>query len=121
MPNNGKSFRELLKEAVDVRPGGILVGVVKETDPLKIQVLSDAKLLLTESNLYIPRRMRKYTVDAYIDGSTASAGETAHSHSLNGWRRLTIDGSLKANDIVYLLSFDRGALYFVVDLKDGDD
>lgn len=108
MANAGRSLRALLKDAVDVRQNGLLTGVVKKESPLEIQVESDSQLLLTESNLYVPRRMQSYSIDAQIEtgGATSAA-------------RITFDAGLKAGDVVYLLSFDKGAVYFVLDLVNG--
>lgn len=106
MANAGRSLRELLKDAVDVRQNGLLTGIVKKASPLEIQVESDSQLLLTESNLYVPRRMQAYTLDAEIEDS----GGTTSAVSI------TFDAGLKVGDEVYLLSFDKGAVYFVLDL-----
>lgn len=121
MADSGKSLRALIKEAVDVRPNGVLIGVVEVESPLRIRVKSDSKLYLTESNLYIPRWMQKHTLTVTIEGSTGSGGGDSHRHGLGGTRKLTVDNRLRKDDEVYLLSFDKGALYYVLDLVKGDD
>ena len=114
MPNAEVSLREILKKAVHVPQSGILTGSVKKASPLKIQVDSDAQLLLTESNLYVPRWLKRHTLSVDIHG-TDSEGD-----SLGGRRTMTVYNALKKGDQVYLLSYNDGALYFVIDLVEGD-
>ena len=114
MPNQHVSLREMLKDAVHVPDNGILIGVVQKASPLKIQVLSDAQLLLTESNLYVPRWLKTHTLTVNIHGSD-SEGD-----SLGGTRTMTVYNALRKGDQVYLYSYNDGALYFVIDLVEGD-
>ena len=51
------SLRELIAKAAGVRSSGVIVGQVTKADPLEIQVLNDAKLVLTESNVYVPKHL----------------------------------------------------------------
>lgn len=111
MPEAGKSLRALLKDAVDVRQNALLVGVVKSAEPLEIQVASDSQLLLTESNLYVPRSLQKHTLKVALADAD---GQNPVDHLL------TIEGGLQAGDEVYLLSFDKGQTYFVIDLTKGE-
>ena len=115
MPNSNVSLRELLKKAVHIPEDAVLVGTVKKASPLEIQVESDAQLLLTETNLYVPRRLKKHKLTVEIHGSDSDGD------SLGGKRTVTVYAGLKKDDRVYLLSYNDGALYFVIDLVEGDD
>ncbi|MDD3029890.1 MAG: DUF2577 domain-containing protein [Alphaproteobacteria bacterium] len=120
MSSGGKSIREMLKAAVDVRTASVLHGVVVSASPVKIQVTSDAKLLLTESNLFIPEHLTDHQVKISVSGGSGSTSSNdGHSHSVSGVSfsnaTMTIKNALQANDEVYLLSFNRGQLYYVLD------
>ena len=86
------------------------MGTVKKTGPLEIQVMSDAQLLLTETNLYVPRWLTDHMLDVEIYGMDSDGD------SLTGKRKMKVFNALKKGDMVYLLSYEDGALYFVVDL-----
>ena len=94
------SLREVLKRAMDVRPAQVITGTVTSASPLEIQAESDAKLLLDEDDLFVPQALTDHTVKIRFDGTTAEA---------------KIYNGLKKGDEVYLLEYDRGALYFVLD------
>lgn len=110
MPNRRSSLREMLKDAVHVPTSAVLVGTVKKESPLQIQVMSDAQLLLTETNLYVPRWLKTHNLSVNIHGSDSDGD------SLSGTRTMTVYNALKKGDVVYLLSYNDGELYFVVDL-----
>lgn len=101
------SLRELLALAVPSNTTGIVVGKVMKTSPLEIQVFNDAKLVVTESNVFVPDHLTNYSVSIHISG-------TIDGHSI-GTRSCTVNNALKKGDEVYMLSYENGSLYFVLD------
>lgn len=105
------SIRELLQKSLDMRPSNMVQGVVKSLSPLEIQVLNDAELLVTESNVFVPRHLTNYEVDIQLAGSIA--GEYI------GRRKATVYNGLKKDDMVYMFAYNRGALYYILDKVGG--
>ena len=103
MADKGKSLRALINECVEMRPCYVLLGTVTKASPLEIQVASDSKLLLDEDNLYLPEHLTKRSVRISL-----SVGDHYASS-------MTLDNALRKGDKVYLLSFDRGQLYYILD------
>lgn len=129
----------------------VVMGKVVSASPLKIQVVNDDKLLLSENLLCVPRHLSDYTTTCDItlgDGSLSSqtktdgahphgpsgehgghtsgdgshshpATEGAHSHSLSTFNiygaTIKVHNALKAGETVYLLSFNEGKKYYVLD------
>lgn len=101
------SLRELLALAVPMKNIEIVIGKVTKTSPLEIQVSNDAKLIVTESNVFVPRHLTDYSVDIYLSG-------TIDGHAI-GKRSGKIYNALQKGDDVYMLAYENGALYFVLD------
>lgn len=101
------SLRELMREAVGIRTCSVVVGTVTSVSPIEIKVANDAKLILTESNVYVPKHLTNYTVSIKISGSI-------DGHSI-GTRECEVKNALKKGDEVYLLSYEEGSQYFVLD------
>lgn len=101
------SLRELLAKAVPGEKAEIVIGTVTKTSPLEIQVSNDAKLVVTDSNAFVPRHLTDYSVSIYLSGSI-------DGHSI-GTRSGKIYNGLKRGDQVYMLAYQNGALYFVLD------
>lgn len=119
MNSKNMSLKQLLKAAVDARPSGIIVGAVRRVNPLEIQAANDSKLILTESNTFVPKWLTNFTVSASASGSTGyESSPESHRHSFS-ISSITINNGLKAGDSVYLLSFERGQLYYVLDRVEG--
>ena len=102
------SLRELMRTAVGIRTATIVTGKVTKTSPLTIGVDNDANLVLTEDdNLYVPKHLTDYSVSIYLSDSI-------DGHSI-GTRSGKIYNALKNGDKVYLLAYEEGSLYFVLD------
>lgn len=101
------SLRELMRAAVGIRTASIITGKVTDTDPIEISVDNDPKLVLDEDNVFIPKHLTDYTVSIHISG-------TIDGHTI-GTRTCKVKNGLEEGDKVYLLSYDEGALYFVLD------
>lgn len=98
------SLRELIAQAAqNGKPPGIIIGKVASVDPLEIQVPTDAKLLLTDSNLRVPKHLTNYDVRIRLTG-----GEDVLYPAI-------IYNGLEKGDEVYLLQYEGGQLYFVLD------
>ena len=101
------SLRELMREAVGIRTSTVVTGTVTKTSPIEAVVDNDAKLVLTEDNLYVPKHLTDYSVSIYLSGSI-------DGHSI-GTRSGKIYNGLHVGDKVYLLSYEEGSLFFVLD------
>lgn len=100
----------------------VVLGVVKSTDPLSVQVLNDEKLLLNESILYVPEHLKDYETEVTLHewktedraGGGGEAAFASHNHDITGRKKVTIHNALKTGDQVHLLSFAKGKQYFVL-------
>lgn len=79
---------------------GVITGAVISTSPLNIQAANDAKFVLTGGNLCIPKHLTNYTTPCEIDGAMTT---------------ITIKNELQVGDIVYMLSFNEGKKYYILD------
>lgn len=95
------SLKEMLSKLLDVRTAKIVTGKVMSTSPLEIKADNDPRLVITESNCFIPAGLTDYDISIKIPG--------------DGTKECTIKGKLKYGDQIYMLSVDRGALYFLLD------
>lgn len=139
-------FQGMIPESVNV-----VMGKVVSMSPLKIQVVNDDKLLLSENLICVPRHLSDYTTTCDItlgkgsinsmtqndgahphgpsgthgghtsgDGSHSHPGsEGAHVHSLSTFNiygaTIKVHNALKVGETVYLLSFNEGKKYYVLD------
>jgi len=78
----------------------LLQGHVVSTSPLRIRVTGDAKLIISETSLVIPKHLTDYTVPCTIEGSTVT---------------LEFKNSIMQGDIVHLISLQNGKKYYVLD------
>ena len=78
----------------------MIQGTVISTSPLRIQMVNDAKLVITETSAILPQHLTDYTVACVIDGASSS---------------VKICNALKAGDTVHLLSLQGGKKYYVLD------
>ena len=122
-------FQEMIPESV-----GVVRGKVVSASPLKIQVINDDKLLLSENLLCVPKHLTDYTTTCDLllgSGSLGSqtktdgqhgghlSGDGSHSHSLASFNiysaTLKVHNALKLGETVYLLSFNEGKKYYILD------
>lgn len=99
--NNPSSLKALL-QSMAVESMAILHGKVTSPNPLKIQIANDAKLVLGENILCLPKHLSTYK--ATVDISGVASGVT-----------MTVYNALQEGDKVYILSFNHGKKYFVLD------
>ncbi len=101
------SLRELLQKASGIRTAAVVTGKVTNASPIEITADNDAKLVLTDDDLFIPRHLTDYSVSIHLSGTIGGYSIGTHSG--------TIHNALKKGDEVYLLAFDNGSQYFVLD------
>jgi len=136
-PNEDTSLKQMFQGMV---PEGATVveGTVVSGSPLKIRIENDDKLVVSGSVVIVPWHLTDYktTVDVvlgggsissqtYVDGSHShtcspgSTGETPHQHALQSFNiygaTMTVYNALKTGEKVWLLKFNTGKKYFVLD------
>lgn len=140
-------FQGMVPEAME-----ILQGKVISASPLKIQVVNDEKLVLTENIICLPRHLSDYTTTIDIQlgkgsiNSVTRSGQGTHPHGSSGQHgghtggdgshshpasegshvhnvatfnisgaTMTVYNALKVGETVYLLSFNHGKKYYILD------
>lgn len=111
MPNNGKSLKSALRQLVNTRTATVLTGTVTGVNPLTIQVTNDAKLELDEDDLFVPQYLSDRKVDVSISITTDTGTYSTDT--------MQFKNALKKGEEVYLLCFDGGQLYYVLDRTGG--
>ena len=91
----------------------VLQGVVQSASPLKIQVAGDAKLTVGPHNVYLPRHLTDYDTEVTIEWETEEAA--GHKHAVEGRKKIRVHNALKTGEKVYLLAFNHGKQYYVLD------
>lgn len=120
-PQEATSFKQLFQGMV---PEGTTVvsGRVVGTGPLKIQIENDSKLVVSGSVVLVPRLLTDWSAAVDISlgkGSISSqtdGGQNLRSFSISG-ATMTVHNALKVGDEVYLLSFNGGKNYLIIDRK----
>lgn len=86
----------------------VLQGIVKSTDPLKIQMVNDEKLEIGPNITYIPKHLTDHetVVDISQDDEFGAISYRA---------TVTVYNALKIGERVHLLSFKHGKQYYVLD------
>ncbi len=82
----------------------IMQGTVISTDPLKVQMTNDEKLITSERITIVPEHLSDYSVKAEFEGTEIT---------------LTVYNALSAGDTVYVLSLNNGKLYYILDRVKG--
>lgn len=119
---------------------GVVEGTVTNADPLEITLTNDAKMILSSNSLIVPEHLTEHKIEADImvaDGAlyapTGAENENGehehpgiaksgkHAHELKGFQitggRIILHTGLKAGEIVYLLSYNNGKKYYVLDRR----
>lgn len=101
------SLRQMFQSMVP-DPVAVIQAVVISTNPLMVQAVNDDKLVLGSGLLCVPAHLSDYTVTVDISGGGGSAIKGAV---------MTVRQSLRAGDRLYLLSFNHGKKYYILDRK----
>lgn len=116
------SLKGIFQDLASVGASEVILGQVKSTSPLSVQVLNDEKLLLNESILYVPEHLKDYQTEMTLiewktEEKSGGGGEAAfesHDHDIKGRKKVIIHNALKTGDMVHLLSFAKGKQYFIL-------
>jgi hypothetical protein len=104
----------------------IIRGTVISSAPLKIQVINDDKLVLTENIICLPCHLSDYSTkcdiklcDGTIDSQTQNNGEPLHIHKQDTFSiynaEIKVYNALNVGEKVYILSFNHGKKYYILD------
>lgn len=105
MDNQTPTGLKQLFQSICPEGAGVLEGMVASAAPLKIVLANDAKMVLGENSLIVPRHLTEYQLLVDVpDGGTGS-------------KKITVRNSLKPGEAVYLLAFNKGKKYYVLDRK----
>lgn len=121
----GESEKTSLKQILQGMVGEdaeVLQGIVKQANPLKIQIINDDKLLIGPNVTYVPWHLTDYKTEVTIQweteeksGGSGEAAYESHKHGIAGRKKITIHNALKVGEKVHILSFNHGKQYFVLD------
>jgi len=115
------SLKELLQ---GMTPDSVelMRGTVTQASPLKIQMEGDPKHIITDRITVVPRHLTNYTTTCTInwvsDNRSGGSGYDAfasHNHGITGTKPITINNALVVGDVVYVLSLNKGKLYYILD------
>lgn len=119
---------------------GVVEGTVTKASPLEITLTNDAKMILTANSLIVPEHLTDHEIGADImtaggslnalTGAESEKGEHEHPgvgksgghvHGLKGFQltggKIILHTGLKEGEIVYLLSYNNGKKYYVLDRR----
>ena len=118
---------------------GVVEGTVTKESPLEITLINDSKMKLSRNSLVLPEWLTDWKkkadivlADGSIDSKTGKepgvgshaghiAGDGSHVHELKTFNiykaNITVYNHLKVGDMVYLLSFNEGKQYYILDRK----
>lgn len=106
----------------------VIEGTVASASPLKITLVNDAKMILTANSLIVPRHLTNYNTSIsggniqnyyYVgsgENSSTSPVNPPHVHAV-GKINVTVYNALAVGETVYLLAFNNGKQYYVLDRK----
>ena len=121
-----ESLKALIQSLFPELPG-VIEGTVAKENPLQVTLVNDAKMTLGENSLIVPRYLTDFKVKVdlqkdkgTLDSRTFESG--THSHALESFDLhngvMTVRNRLKKGDKVYLLQFNGGKKYFILDKKE---
>lgn len=105
-------IKKVAVKAVEAgKPAAIVIGKVTNVSPLKINV--EQKLTLTSAQLILTKNVTNYSINVAID--TATSESEAHSHKIEGTKKITIKNGLVVGEKVVLLREQGGQRFIVLD------
>lgn len=114
-----EAFQGLIPDSMAVQQATVI-----SESPLKIKMVNDEKLMPGENLLIVPRHLSKYKtkVDLNIGDEGNITGTATGSEGTSTIRMLqlskyemTVHNDLKLGDVVYVLSFNNGKKYYILD------
>lgn len=135
MGDDPMSIMSLIRGATMSEDGSVIEAKVIAVGPLKVQATNDDKLILNAGSLVVPRHLTDYTTkmtyrlaDGTLDSQTHNDGSHAdpvggtHVHHLETFNlykgTITVFNALKVGEIVYLLRYNDGKKYYILDRKE---
>ena len=121
------SLKQMIQNMCPEGPS-VIEGTVTSASPLKITLTNDSKMVLTANSLIVPRHLTNYKTSIsggniqnyYYVGSGENASTVpvspSHVHAI-GKVSVTVYDALQTGDTVYLLAFNNGKQYYVLDRK----
>ena len=100
-PAEANSIKGLIQGLIP-DPGGVMKGIVKSVSPISIQVDGDDKLLLNDTTLILPKHLTNYSVLVSIPDVVTGV-------------LMSVNNALSVGEKVYLLSFNKGKQYYILD------
>lgn len=127
-------FQSMIPEGPSVKEG-----IVTSISPLSVTLKNDAEKILSANSLIVPRSLTDYQVEVDLETALAllylkrkltekhthdeltGEDDGEHSHKLKTFSVrdgvLMIHNALKKGDTVYLLAFNNGKQYYILDRK----
>ena len=89
---------------------GVVEGTVTNAAPLEITLTNDAKMILSANSLIVPERLTDHEIETDI----VMGIDTLHTPTEV---KINLHTGLKVGEIVYLLSYNNGKKYYVLDRR----
>lgn len=131
-----ESIKQLIQQITATEDGSVIEAKVIGVGPLKVQATNDAKLILNEASLVVPRHLTDYTttatytlgkgsIDSITEGDGSHGGHVSgdgkHNHHLVTYTltkgTITVHNALKIGEVVYLLRYNGGKKYYILDRR----
>ena len=119
--DNKTSLKQLF-QTLSSDSGEVMQGIVTSVSPLRIQMVNDEKLIITDRITIVPWHLTNYTTTCTItwktENKSGGAGEAAfssHNHDIIGTKNITINNALKVGEKVYVLALNNKKKYFILD------
>ena len=100
---NQTSLKQMIQGMALIGPG-VVEGTVTNVAPLEITLANDAKMILSANSLIVPKHLTDHVVDANIIATSLKS-------------KITLYMGLKVGESVYLIFYNNGKKYFVLDRK----
>ena len=135
--DNPASIMQIIRGATMSEDGSVIEAKVIGVGPLKVQATNDDKLILNAGSLVVPWHLTDYTTkmayrldegtldsETFNDGAHGGhmGGDGTHVNHLRTFNlykgTITVYNALKVGDMVYLLRYNDGKKYFILDRKE---
>lgn len=135
--NEAQSIMSIIRGATMSEDGSVIEAKVIGVNPLKVQATNDDKLILNAGSLVVPWHLTDYTTkmtyrldkgtldsETYNDGAHGGhvGGDGTHVNHLKTFNlykgTMTVYNALKVGDMIYLLCYNDGKKYFILDRKE---
>ena len=135
--NEAQSIMSIIRGATMSEDGSVIEAKVIGVNPLKVQATNDDKLILNAGSLVVPWHLTDYTTkmtyrldegtldsETYNDGAHGGhvGGDGTHVNHLKTFNlykgTMTVYNALKVDDMIYLLRYNDGKKYFILDRKE---